>query len=384
MYPLLDGKANNSDLFWTFPASGAHIGFGHLQHEPDMYSHQGKEYALIGFDELDHFTESQFWYLFSRNRTTCGVRPVIRATINPNPEHFAKKLIAWWLDSEGRYPDLAKAGQLRWFVRDEQANLIWHDDNEEEFYRIVRFYRSEIDPNFTPTSLTFIPASVDDNPSMPKSYKAKLMALPMIERQRLLYGDWKIRPSAGTLFRSEWFQMGHRLPDGLRFCRYWDRAATEKKQGNDPDYTAGVLMARTPTNTYWVVDVKQFRGTPMDVEKNILSTANQDRELYGRVEVGIEQDPGQAGKFEASHYTRLLAGHVVKLYPAKQSKIKRAEPFSAQCEAGNVFLMQGNWNQALMAELEQFPDGSHDDQVDACSGAFNALANATNRFSGWQ
>ena len=112
----------------------------------------------------------------------------------------------------------------------------------------------------------------------------------------------------------------------------------------------------------------------MEVERQILATANQDRELYGRVEVGIEQDPGQAGKFEASHYSRLLSGFNVRLYPAKQGKIKRAEPFSAQCEAGNVFLLQDSWNNHLINELEQFPDGAHDDIVDACSGAFSALS----------
>lgn len=384
IYPHLGGKANNSDLFWTFP-SGAHVGFGHLQHEHDMYTHQGKEYALIGFDELDHFHESQFWYLFSRNRTTCGKRAVVRCTTNPNPNHFVKPLIRWWLDDKGQFPDLAKAGVIRWFVRDENSKIIWHDEDEVEFYRLVNFYRSEIDPDFVPTSLTFIPASVDDNPSMPKSYKAKLMSLPLIERQRLLYGDWLIRESAGNYFKRQWLPIVphcHNL-ELTKLVRYWDRAGTEQKSGNDPDYTAGVLMARTKQNTYIVLDVIQFRGSPLEVEKRILATAQSDCQTWGSVEIGIEQDPGQAGKFEAQYYTRALSGYNVKLYPARQSKIKRAEPVSAQVEAGNVVLLQGGWVEPFIAELEAFPDGLHDDMVDALSGAFSAVGLNKHDLSGW-
>lgn len=384
IYPHLRGKANNSDLFWTFP-SGAHVGFGHLQHEHDMYTHQGKEYALIGFDELDHFHESQFWYLFSRNRTTCGKRAVVRCTTNPNPNHFVKPLIRWWLDEKGQFPDLEKAGIIRWFVRDENAQVVWHDTDEVEFYRLVNFYRSEIDPDFVPTSITFIPASVDDNPSMPKSYKAKLMSLPLIERQRLLYGDWLIRESAGNFFKRQWFNFRPHTSnlDIVKIARYWDRAATESKKGNDPDYTAGCLMARLRNGQYIVLDMVRFRGTPLEVENRIIATAKADAEAWGNVEIGIEQDPGQAGKFEGAYYTRALAGFVVKLHPAKQSKVKRAEPVSAQCEAGNVIMLQAPWNEPLISELEAFPEGGHDDQVDALSGAFSVVGINKDNFSGW-
>jgi phage terminase large subunit-like protein len=35
-----------------------------------------------------------------------------------------------------------------------------------------------------------------------------------------------------------------------------------------------------------------------------------------------------------------------------------------------VKLVRGPWNDAYIAELENFPDGKHDDQVDGSSGAF--------------
>ena len=56
------------------------------------------------------------------------------------------------------------------------------------------------------------------------------------------------------------------------------------------------------------------------------------------------------------------------------SKINRAEPFSAQVQAGNVMVLEGPWNDIYLSELESFPDGAHDDLVDASSDAFAAVA----------
>ena len=99
IYRLFDGVVlrKSPRPHWIFP-SGAIIYFAHLQHADTVFDWQGTEIALIEFDELTHFTESQFWYMFSRNRSTCGVRPYIRCSTNPDPDSFVRKLIAWWID----------------------------------------------------------------------------------------------------------------------------------------------------------------------------------------------------------------------------------------------------------------------------------------------
>jgi len=387
MYMALEGKANNSDLSWEFP-SGASVSFGHLQHEKDKYSHQGKEYAFIGWDELDHFTESQFWYLYSRNRSTSGVRPVVRATINPNPNHFAKELIRWWLDDKGQFPDLAKAGKLRWFVRGHDQALLWHDTHEKEFVQYVKDMRREIDKGFQPTSITFIPSSIDDNPALlnkDPGYKARLLSLPLIERQRLLYGDWLIQAAAGLYFKREWLPINPRppKPDNIvQMVRYWDRAATAPdKPGSDPDYTVGVLMAKLKSGVFMILDMVRMRGTPLDVEQTIMRTAESDRSIWGNVQIALEQDPGQAGKVEIARYIKILAGYPVRAYPVHKDKRTRANPLSAQAEGGNVQLLAGAWNEPMINELEGFPDAPHDDIVDACSGAFNAMTNKKSSFA---
>ena len=52
-------------------------------------------------------------------------------------------------------------------------------------------------------------------------------------------------------------------------------------------------------------------------------------------------------------------------------------PISSQTEAGNIKILQASWNEAFLRELENFPEGSHDDIVDALSGAFLMLTNST-------
>jgi predicted phage terminase large subunit-like protein len=87
----------------------------------------------------------------------------------------------------------------------------------------------------------------------------------------------------------------------------------------------------------------------------------------------IPQDPGQAGKFQAAYLAGQLRGYSVSSEREEGNKERRADPFAAQCEHGFVKLVAGDWNQAFVDELCAFPNGAHDDQVDAASAAFRAL-----------
>ena len=142
------------------------------------------------------------------------------------------------------------------------------------------------------------------------------------------------------------------------------------KANPNPDWTAGVLLSRDERGTYYVEHVERFQGTPATVESIIKTVASQEQ----WVTIGIEQDPGSAGKSEAHYYVNQLSGYDVHLNPVSKNKITRAKPVSAQAEAGNMKIVRGPWNEAFINELENFPDGNHDDQVDALSGAF-ALIN---------
>jgi len=94
---------------WRWPRAGK-IKFSHLQFETTVYDWQGAQIALICFDELTHFTAHQFFYIVSRNRSTCGVWPYIRATCNPDADSWVASFLAWWLDPESGFPIPARAG----------------------------------------------------------------------------------------------------------------------------------------------------------------------------------------------------------------------------------------------------------------------------------
>lgn len=363
IYPALGAKSNSSRLQWSFPAGSA-LTFAHLEHEKNKFDWQGAQIALLGFDEVTHFTAGQFWYLLSRNRSTSGVRPYVRATCNPDPDSWVAKFIAWWIDQDTGYAIPQRSGVVRWFIR-RNNELLWADSAEE----LVARY-----PGAQPKSFTFIASSYQDNKlglDRDPGYLANLEALPTVERERLKNGNWKIKPAAGDYFKKGYFPIVDAAPGTGRRIRYWDRAGTEPSEDNpDPDWTAGLRACLADDGYVYVEHVERFQGTPGKVAKRIHATAEQDGR---RISVGIEQDPGQAGKFEAETYVQLLAGFMVFTVPPQGDKETRATPASTAAEHGRIRLVRGPWNEAFLNELESFPKGAHDDQVDALSGAYNQL-----------
>jgi len=88
---------------------------------------------------------------------------------------------------------------------------------------------------------------MSDNPALLRvnpEYLAWLLSLPTLERERLLGGNWKIRPAAGVYFKREWCSVVDQVPADLDIVRYWDLAATEKTEFNDPDWTVGFKLGR--------------------------------------------------------------------------------------------------------------------------------------------
>jgi predicted phage terminase large subunit-like protein len=359
---------------------GGKIKFAHLQFDSTVYTWQGAQIALICFDELTHFTKHQFFYMISRNRSTCGIRPYIRATCNPDADSWVAEFVAWWIDPETGFPIPERAGVLRYFVR-VSDEIVWADRPEDLLQYLPR--PGDLPPGFDlpqPISVTFIPATVFDNPALLQvnpEYLASLMSLPLLERERLLGGNWKIRPAAGLYFKRQWCAVVDEVPADLDIVRYWDLAATEKTEFNDPDWTVGIKLGRDRNGGYWLLDVVRARANPGDIEKLLFNTATQDGK---QVRIGFGQDPGQAGKSQALHLVRSLSGFTVQ--PASESgdKSTRFGPFSSQCSAGNVKIRRGRWNEELFRVLEGFPDVAHDDEVDACSGAFEML---NRQVGGW-
>lgn len=174
-------------------------------------------------------------------------------------------------------------------------------------------------------------------------------------------------PRGGGMFKREWFIPKGAAPAGTKWVRGWDLAATASATAA---YTAGALVGRAPDGTFWIGDMRRIQGSPADVERLLVGTAAQDGK---KVEGSIPQDPGQAGKAQSQYLIRQLAGFTYHATPESGDKATRAEPLAAQAEAGNVFLVEGDWNKAFLDEVTMFPVGKYKDQVDAATRAFSVL-----------
>lgn len=324
-----DAQWSDKKRCWHFP-SGARLRFGYLDGPRDHFNYQGGENQFIGIDECVNIRENQAMFLFGWLRKEKG-NPIplrFRAASNPPmPEQIERG--AWvksrYIDKETKRPDAV-----------------------------------------------FIPASMDDNPYLDTdTYVESLEELDPITRAKIKKGDWDIA-AKGFMFQREWFEIVENAPNAVRKLRYWDLAATEKKEDNDPAFTSGVLMSVDERGIYYIEDVNRFRGSEHTVETNVRNTAIMDGH---EVEMKMEQEPGSSGKIVIDYYTRkVLPGFVFSGDRPTGSKIDRARPLASQSQAGNVKIVKGRWNKAFFEELDLFPNCKYKDQVDSSSGAFSELS----------
>lgn len=174
-------------------------------------------------------------------------------------------------------------------------------------------------------------------------------------------------PLEGGMFKRDWVRYDSPLPANAVRCRYWDKAATH----GDGDWTVGCLMS-VQDGRYCIEDIVRLQGSPYEVQQTIRATAERD----GRdVIIRMEQEPGSSGVDVIDHYSRqVLQGFDFRPDKVTGNKELRAGPMAAAMECGNLWFLRAPWNRELESELLEFPLGEHDDQVDACSGAFRTLA----------
>jgi predicted phage terminase large subunit-like protein len=386
LYPPLKAKPNNADIFWTFP-SRATVGFAGLKLPLDVLKWQGSQIPYLGFDELTHFLESQFFYMLSRNRSArAGVRSYVRATCNPDADSWVRDFIGWWIDPKTGFADTSRAGVIRYLIRDQDKNH-WFDspsDARDGFPELVDQFGPEI-----VKSVTFIPADIFDNPALiaaDPGYLANLMALPLVERERLLRGNWNVRASAGKVYNRDWFEIidSDRLTKGGIDVRFWDLAATAKKaiggKNKDPDFTATIKL-RYKNDQWTIIDAFQIQAPPAQVEKLVFATAEFDKRQAAidgtRYVLRWEIEPGSASRRESYRWTTHLRGIDAKGEDTKgEDKLSRARACSVQAEHGNVKVLRADWTNMLLNHLHGFPDLGHDDLFDALSGAFKASNDA--------
>lgn len=321
-----DAEWHEQEKTWRFP-SGATLTFGFLEHERDKLRYQSSAFQFIGFDELTHFTETQYTYMFSRRRRLkeqAHIPVRVRSATNPGgPGHD-------WVHQR--------------FIVEGRAH-----------------------------GRVFIPARMEDNEHLDaEDYGAALDELDPVTKERLKLGNWDIREQ-GNLFQDQWWQYCDRddVPADVKWVRYWDLAASKNKG----DWTAGVKMGKSrSTQKVYVGDVYHKQNDPATNEGNVRRLAWQDG---AGCRIRMEQEPGSSGKSLISHYERnILSEFDFQGVPASGDKVTRAMPYSAAVSQGRVVLVRASWNSEYTKELSAFPSlGVPDDQVDGSSGAYETLSN---------
>jgi len=200
LYAPLGATMRENQMDWKFPG-GAQVSFRHLQYERNVLDWQGSQIPLIIFDELTHFTKYQFWYMLTRNRSLCGVRPYVRASCNPEPDHWVAEFVAWWINQETGFPIPERSGVLRYLTRDGET-YVWGDTPEAVIAKAPHLFAGPL-AGTRPLSVTFIPGTIYENQKLlavNPEYLGNLMAQDEATRAQLLDGNWKVKVDGLALY----------------------------------------------------------------------------------------------------------------------------------------------------------------------------------------
>lgn len=402
-WPKLDARVRMPEhkAVWT---SGASCEFHHLHLESSKTDHDGKEYAVIALDELAHFSDSQFWYMLMRNRSTCGVVPYVRATCMASPDTWLYEFVKPWL-LDARYPDHMQSGRIRWMIRDDRDQILWFDSEQDAI---------DHDPDALPMTVTVIHARTKDNVELMRSdpkYLSKLSLLTTLERAIKRDGDWGARPESAGYFNRTWFKVRDVRParDQILFSvRGWDKAASKKTKdtglySDDPDFTSSVLLDVLRNGEVCISDVTLIQDSPGGVDVHYYKTAELDGP---QVVQAFWIDPAQAGLVDEVHTRSVLAPLVKELRcgPIKfvlQSKniptlAKPVSGYADPATPGIMSIVRGPNSGQFFAMAEQFPlqkdaqgNKIHDDPISAMARAWLEakdklpLERAGNPGAGW-
>lgn len=224
-----------------------------------------------------------------------------------------------------------------------------------------------------------LPALADENDPLGRKAGEALCPdrfdVPALERIRGVLGTYSFealyqqrpRPADGALFKRQWFKIVDKAPDGLRWVRYWDLAASTKQQA---DYTASAAAALAEDGTLYIRDMIRGRWEWPDAYNVIANTMQAERGVTHGIEKALH---GLAAVQQLQRDPR-LASISFRAVDVDRDKYSRALPWAGRAEAGKVALVGGGWIGAFLDEVCGFPLGAHDDQVDTVSGALPLLS----------
>lgn len=345
---------------FKFP-SGAELAFGYLQNIDDERRYASSEYHYIAFDELTHFYEYQYEFLFSRLRrsATCTIPIRMRSASNPG------------------------GVGMRW-VRD--RFMIKYDEKSRMFLG-------------NNPDAPFIPSFYTDNPYMnTEEYGQTLDKLGKVERERLKYGNWDI--SEDAIFDKHWFtnryttkftgdHVIYHLPSYEHGLKYWEKdkiyvfttvdcAASVKtgingksfQKDRDPSWSVISTWGITPDYNILWLDIDRFQSSIPYLIERIFTNHHKWNPVFTLIE---KNGPGE-GVCAAC----IKKGLPVKPEMTKHDKLMNSTVAQLKAQNGMLWLpKQAHWLEDLEDEIFTWTGHQNDvcDQIDTMSTACNEASN---------
>jgi len=273
-----------------------------------------------------------------------------------DPDHLRGPSVRWaWLD-EGALCDAETwpivIGRLR---QGGQAGRAWVTSTPRGFNWVHDVFVRDANAD---TAL--YRAATRSNPFIDERYVASLeQQYPSQFARQELQGEF-ITLGAGLVHR-EWFRLVNDAPPDLAWCRFWDLATSTKQTA---DYTASIRGAFDQDGTLYLADGIRGRWEWPTARRLILQQMACEPDTV----VGVEQQGFQLAAVQDLLADPLTRQRTVRGVTVDRDKVSRALPWISRAEQGKVALVRGSWVAEWLAEAEAFPQGGHDDQVDATSG----------------
>lgn len=381
-YGPLNAVYNHTSAQFRF-LSGAKINLSSCQFDKDLQNYQGAQLEWVGFDEITQFTQDQVLFLWGRARSKTGIKPRLRATLNPDNDSWVYKFLYWWIDPSSGFAIKERSGAIRHF-KVENGDFIWFDSPQYDE-----------SGNKVTTSATFIPATLDDNQALMStdpSYRQRLMQLSDAERDRYLHGNWLSSSKTGMEWPKELF-IGVTIPyerwpvpkHANDVVRCYAVDASKGRSQKVGDYSAITCVAQTAELKF--VDCDMERRHPSKIVEDLFLFTNQDHhrirsgDLIGCEslqfqELFLDLIMAYAEKnsdYALSKYLR-SGGIIIPVQDMlkKELRIRRLDPFITRRE---FRYLDNPGTTLLLSQLKQFDGqatkGRYDDGPDSLDMALN-------------
>lgn len=172
------------------------------------------------------------------------------------------------------------------------------------------------------------------------------------------------RPTSaeGNIFKREWWQYYDKLPENIQLLGISVDATF--KDNDTSDYVAIEVWGKL-NGDYYLIDLIKRR---MDFPETLRAIRHMADKYPDKHSILVED------KANGSAIIAMLKheiGGIVAITP-KESKVGRANAITGIVEGGNVYLPRyADFTSEFVEEFASFPNGVHDDMVDACTQFIN-------------